>query len=79
MENAFVFNDDVNVDDIPGNNPSSFGRNVFWEMFDDRMDLDLTDDATHPTNSTRISVSIRDCKVYNEVNYEVKNAQPPRK
>jgi hypothetical protein len=54
--------DEVNVDEIPGNNPSSFGRNIFREMFDDRMDLVLTDNGKQPTNSTRIPVSIRDCK-----------------
>ena len=42
----------VNVfEEIAEENPTSFGRNLFDEMFDSRKDLVVTDDGRHPATS----------------------------
>lgn len=46
--------------EINGDNPNSFGRNLFTEMFDGRNDLIVTDDGRQPSNSTRTPIPVAD-------------------
>ncbi len=53
-----MFNNVNVMEDVAGTNPCSFGRNLFKEMFDGRMDVVLTDNGRQPVNSTRSPVSL---------------------
>jgi len=53
----------VNVlEEIAGENPTSFGRNLFDEMFDSRTDLVVTDDGRQPATSNRTPIHKDDVK-----------------
>jgi cytidine deaminase len=52
---------ELNVyEDIPGNNPCSFCRNLYKEMYDGRMDIVVTDSGVQPVGSTRIAAPLTD-------------------
>ena len=46
------------LEEIPGNNPSTYARNLYTEMYDGRMDVVITDTERRPANSTRIPASM---------------------
>ncbi len=51
----------VNVlTEIDGNNPNSFARNLFREMFDGRNDMVVTDDGRQPATSNRTPIPVDD-------------------
>jgi hypothetical protein len=53
----------VNVlEEIAGENPTSYGRNLFNEMFDGRTDLVVTDDGRQPATSNRRPIHQDDVK-----------------
>ena len=55
---------DLNVyEDIPGNNPSAFCRNLYKEMYDGRMNIVVTDTGVRPIGSTRIAASLADVQL----------------
>ena len=52
---------ELNVyEDIPGNNPCSFCRNLYKEMYDGRIDIVVTDSGVQPDGSTRIAAPLTD-------------------
>jgi len=55
-----MLNDDNVLEDIAGNCPTVFGRNLFKEMFDGRTDLVVSDSGRQPANSNRTPISLRD-------------------
>jgi hypothetical protein len=55
-----MLNDENVLEDIAGNNPTVFGRNLFIEMFDGRTDLVVVDSCRQPPNSNRTPISLRD-------------------
>jgi hypothetical protein len=58
-----MLNDDNVLEDIAGNCPTVFGRNLFKEMFDGRPDLVVSDSGRQPANSNRTPVSLRDINI----------------
>ena len=51
----------VNVlTEIDGDNPNSFARNLFREMFDGRNDMVVTDDGRQPARSQRTPIPVED-------------------
>ncbi len=53
----------VNVlTETAGENPNSFGRNLFNEMFDGRNDMLVTDNGRQPATSTRTPIPVTDVK-----------------
>ena len=52
-----MFNDVNVLEEIPGENPTSYGRNLFDHMFDGRSDLIVTDNGRQPASSNRRPIS----------------------
>ena len=53
----------VNVlTEIDGENPTSFARNLFNEMFDGRSDLVVTDDGRQPPTSNRTPIPVEEVR-----------------
>jgi len=50
------------LEEIPGNNPSTYARNLYTEMYDGRMDVVITDTERRPANSTRIPASMENVR-----------------
>jgi hypothetical protein len=46
--------------EIDGDNPNSFARNLFREMFDGRNDMVITDDGRPPAISQRTPIPVED-------------------
>ena len=55
-----MLTDENVLEEIPGNCPTVFARNLFMEMFDGRIDLVVTDSGRQPSNSTRTPISLQD-------------------
>ena len=57
-----MFNGINVLEEIAGENPTSYGRNLFDEMFDSCSDLMITDDGRPTATSNRQPISKQDAK-----------------
>ena len=61
------------LEEIPGQNPNTFARNLYTEMYDGRMDVVITDTGRRPANSTRVPASLGNVRVLKS-NFDLKKA-----